>query len=74
MQFACAMNNAQSADTNVVEAMEAPTVVKCRYCNREGHSRSRHFNRTMNPAFSLMASLITALLEIITYKNMKGMA
>ena len=49
MHFNCAMNNAQSADTNVVEAVEAPTVVKCCYCNREGHSRRTHFDYAMNP-------------------------
>jgi len=46
--FNRAMNNAQSTDTNVVEAVKAPTVVKCHYCNREGHSRRTRFNCAMN--------------------------
>jgi len=48
MHFNCAMNNAQSTDTNVVGAVEAPTVVKCCYCSRGGHSRRIHFNCAMN--------------------------
>ncbi|EPB83302.1 hypothetical protein HMPREF1544_09948 [Mucor circinelloides 1006PhL] len=43
------MNNAQSTNTSIVEAVEAPTVVKCRYCNRKGHSRRTHFHCAMGP-------------------------
>jgi len=34
------MNNAQLTD---------PNVAKCRYCNREGHSRHTRFSCAMNP-------------------------
>ncbi|KAL9556588.1 hypothetical protein PS6_002243 [Mucor atramentarius] len=49
------MDNAQSTETNVVEAVEVPTVVRCRYCNRKGNSRRTYFNCAMNPAFVINA-------------------